>query len=246
METTIYNQKGKEEGKVNLPESIFSLPMNNDLVHQVVVSMTSNLRSPIAHTKDRSEVRGGGKKPWRQKGTGRARHGSNRSPIWIGGGVTFGPTNEKNYSKKINKKMKLKALYVVLAQKFREGEILFIDNLEIKDAKTKEAKGVLENLSKIKGYEKILTKKNNSAYLALGENKQETRRAFSNFGNIFVNDFKNLNVLDILKYKYLVITKPEEALSFLENRSEKEIKEEQKIEKNEIKEKKELKEKVIA
>lgn len=226
LETKIYNQKGKEEGKLALPEEIFALPMNEDLVHQVVVSMASNLRAPIAHTKDRSEVRGGGKKPWRQKGTGRARHGSNRSPIWIGGGVTFGPTKDKNYTKKINKKMKTKALYVVLAQKFRDGEILFVDNLAVKELKTKEAKDILENLSKIKGYEDILAKKNNSTYLALGEKNKDLERVFSNFGNIFINEVRNLNPLDILKYKYLIITKPEESVSFLESRSKKEAEKE--------------------
>ena len=100
METQIYNQKGEVVKKLKLSEEVFALPWNADLVHQVVVSMTSNQRDNIAHTKNRGDVRGGGKKPWRQKGTGRARHGSNRSPIWRGGGVTFGPTNEKNWSKK--------------------------------------------------------------------------------------------------------------------------------------------------
>ena len=218
METKIYDQKGKEAGKIKLPENIFSLSMNEDLVHQVVVSMASNLRNPIAHAKDRSEVRGGGRKPWRQKGTGRARHGSSRSPIWRGGGATFGPVKERNFTKKINKKMRTKALYIILAEKFRDGEILFVDNISLKEAKTKEAKGVLENLSKIKDFEMILNKKKNSTYLALSGRDTNTEKGFNNFGNIFINEVRNLNPLDILKYKYLIITQPKESLSFLESK----------------------------
>ncbi len=224
METKIYDQKGKETGKVKLPESIFALPMNEDLIHQVVVSMASNLRNPIAHAKDRSEVRGGGRKPWRQKGTGRARHGSSRSPIWRGGGATFGPLKEKNYSKKINRKMRVKALYIILAEKFRDGEILFVDSISLKEAKTKEAKGVLENLSKIKGFEMILDKKKNSTYLALSGRDTNTEKGFNNFGNIFINEVRNLNSLDILKYKYLVITQPKESLEFLESKIDQTLK----------------------
>lgn len=218
METKIYDQKGKESGTVKLPESIFALPMNEDLVHQVVVSMASNLRNPIAHTKNRGDVRGGGKKPWRQKGTGRARHGSSRSPIWRGGGVTFGPTNERNFSKKINRKMRIKALYIVLAEKFRDGEILFVDNIGFKEAKTKEAKLILANLSKVKGFEMILDKKKNSSYLALNTRDENIEKGFNNFGNVFVNEVRNLNPLDILKYKYLIITQPKESLEFLESK----------------------------
>ncbi|MBU1046365.1 50S ribosomal protein L4 [Patescibacteria group bacterium] len=218
METKIYDQKGKETGKVTLPESVFGVPMNEDLVHQVVVSMASNMRNPIAHTKDRSEVSGGGKKPWRQKGTGRARHGSSRSPIWRGGGITFGPTKDKNYEKKINRKMRIKALYVVLSEKFRDGEILFVDDIIVKDAKTSEAKNILAGLSKIKGYEMILDKKKNSAYMALTGRNIDTERGFKNFGNILINEVRNLNPLEVLRYKFLVITQPKESLEILESK----------------------------
>ena len=140
IETQIYNQKGKSVGKLELPGSIFGVAWNGDLVHQVVTAMQANSRTPIAHTKDRSDVRGGGRKPWKQKGTGRARHGSSRSPIWIGGGVTHGPRNEKSYDQKINKKMKAKALYTVLSEKLRKGQILFIEELALKNIKTKHCK----------------------------------------------------------------------------------------------------------
>ncbi|MEA2112736.1 MAG: 50S ribosomal protein L4 [Patescibacteria group bacterium] len=215
MQTQIYNQKGKEVDKVDLPEEIFGLPWNDDLVHQVVVSMSSNRRDNIAHTKNRGDVRGGGKKPWKQKGTGRARHGSNRSPLWRGGGVTFGPTSERNWSKKINKKAKIKALFSVLSHKMKDGEILFVDELKFEAPKTKEAKDVLGKLSGIKGFEDILSKKRNSTYLALGGRDESTEKSFSNFGNVLVGELRNINPLDILNYKYLVITKPEESIEFL-------------------------------
>ncbi len=215
MEAIIYNQKGKESGKVALPESVFGLSWNNDLVHQVMVSMRSNERSPIAHTKDRSEVRGGGKKPWAQKGTGRARHGSSRSPIWRGGGITFGPRNEKNYSKKINKKMGAKALLTVLSQKLKDGEILFVDNFDIKEPKTKDAKAIFEALGKVKGFEGMVTKKKNSAFIALGDKDENVVKSFQNFANIKMGELRNLNILNILNSKYLIIGKPEESIEFL-------------------------------
>ena len=133
---------------------------NDDLIHQVAVSMMSNARNPIAHTKNRGEVSGTGDKPWRQKGTGRARHGSRRSPIWVGGGIAHGPRNERNYSKKINRKMKLKALFSVLSKKYKDGEIIFVDGISFKEPKTKEAKNVIHSLAKISQFEKLNRRKN--------------------------------------------------------------------------------------
>src|SRR3989338_1467401 len=142
-EATIYNQKGEKSGTYLLPAEIFGLPWNADLVHQIMHSQQLNARANTAHTKDRGDVRGGGKKPWQQKGTGRARHGSRRSPIWVGGGVAHGPTVEKNYGRKINKKMREKALFTVLSQKVRDNEILFLSGLKLESPKTKLAREVL-------------------------------------------------------------------------------------------------------
>src|SRR5882672_10916061 len=137
MESPIYNAQGKKTGTINLPESVFGVFWNDALMHQVVTSMHSNARPNVANTKGRGEVRGGGKKPWQQKGTGRARHGSSRSPIWKGGGVTHGPLSEKNYIKKVNKQMRQKALLVTLSRKYKDGEIIFVDSIETKEPKAK-------------------------------------------------------------------------------------------------------------
>ncbi len=146
MKISTYTQNGKESGKAELPSEIFDVKMNSDLVHQVVLAQMSNQRQVIAHTKDKSEVRGGGRKPWKQKGTGRARHGSIRSPIWKGGGVTFGPTKDRNFKKKINKKMRRKALFMVLSSKVQDKEMIVLDKLKIEKPKTKEIAMVIENL----------------------------------------------------------------------------------------------------
>lgn len=218
MESKIYNQKGESVGSLKLPENVFGIPWNADLVHQVISSLKTNARTPVAHTKSRADVRGGGKKPWRQKGTGRARHGSTRSPIWVGGGVTHGPRNDKNFERKINKKMKAKALYTILSQKYRDGEILFVDKLSLKEPKTKDAKQVLTKLSSVKGFEKMLSKKSNSAYIALGDKDKNVEKSFANMGNIEVNETRNINPLDVLSFKYLVISDPEKSLGFIGTR----------------------------
>ena len=213
MDATIYSMNGKKSGTISLPENIFGLRWNADLVKQVSDSLLSSKRKPIAHTKDRGDVRGGGKKPWRQKGTGRARHGSIRSPIWVGGGVTGGPRNEKNFGRKVSKKMRIKTLYTILSRKLKDGEILFIDSIIFSKPKTKEAVKALNSISKIKGFENLFSKKNNATAIALSNKNKETERALNNVGNVEVLEARNLDPLTLLKYKYLVIENPEVSLN---------------------------------
>jgi large subunit ribosomal protein L4 len=215
MEATIYSVSGKSAGKVSLPENIFGVSWNADLVHQVVTSMATSARKPYAHTKTRGEVRGGGKKPWQQKGTGRARHGSTRSPIWVGGGVAHGPRNDKNFSRTISKKMKAKALYTVLSQKLRDGEILFVDSLGLSAPKTKDAMAALRTLSSIEGFEKLSTKKRNAALVALSGKSEAVEKSLRNVGSIEVAEARNLNPLMLLNKKFIIIENPEESLKKL-------------------------------
>lgn len=219
MKADVYTITGDKKETAELPADIFGLPWNADLVHQVTVGFQANKRQSIAHAKGRHEVRGGGAKPWKQKGTGRARHGSVRSPIWIGGGVTHGPLKEKDYSKKVNKKMATKALLTVLSRKFSDGEIIFLDSLQLSEGKSKEAVSVVDALSKIKGFEMISRKKGNAALISLGESKDGIRRGFKNISTIAVDNIENLNALDALNYKYIVITDPEKSFEFLKSKT---------------------------
>jgi large subunit ribosomal protein L4 len=215
METKIYNQKGKEAGSIKLPETVFGLTWNADLMHQVVVSSQSNKRAGTANARTRGEVSGGGKKPWKQKGTGRARHGSIRSPLWKGGGVTHGPLAEKNYSKKINKKMKRKALMVALSRKVKDGQVLFVDALSLSEPKTKEASIITSSLSKVGGFEKLAGKRKNTALLLLPEKNAPVLRAFRNLPAVTISELQKLNALDALSYRYLIMVNPEESVKLL-------------------------------
>src|SRR3990167_6007205 len=147
MELPLYNQNAENIGTVELADNVFGLPMNQDLLYQVVTSQMSNKRQVLAHAKGRGEVRGGGKKPWKQKGTGRARHASIRSPIWKGGGVTGGPTKERNFKKKINKKMSRRALFMALSSKAKDNQLLVLDEIRLENPKTKEMAVVMKNLA---------------------------------------------------------------------------------------------------
>jgi len=218
MNAKVYSQDGKQTGDVTLPESVFGVAWNPDLVHEVVVGMQANARQGTAHTKDRSEVRGGGRKPWRQKGTGRARHGSRRSPIWTGGGVTFGPRNEKDHSVKINKKVRQKALASVLSKKLADAEMLFVDSLAMAEPKTKDAKAALTALAKGAEQELLATKRKNAALVVLAERNLATEKSFRNFGNLEVKSAKDVNPVDLLTYKYVVVADAPSSVEILEQR----------------------------
>jgi len=218
METKVFTQEGKENGTITLPESVFGAAWNSDLVHEVVVSMQSNARSGSANTKDRGEVRGGGKKPWRQKGTGRARHGSRRSPIWVGGGIAHGPQSEKDYSKKINKKVRAKALAVTLSKKFADGEVIFVDNFTFEAPKAADARKAVLALAKGSGNESMATKRKNAALIVLSSRDENAEKSFRNFGNMDVAQAKDVNPVDLLTYKYVVVADPAKSLETLESR----------------------------
>lgn len=211
MESIIYNQKGEKAGTIALPAKVFGAQWNADLVHQVVTSLSSSARAGTAHTKNRGEVSGGGKKPWKQKGTGRARHGSIRSPLWIGGGVTHGPRSEKNYDRKVNKKMKKQALLSLLSAKQRDGEVFFVNFLAISEIKTKEARAILTALGKIEGLG-ALGKPANAAYIITAKKEPILEKSFRNIGSVAVGVARNLSPLTLLQYKYLIVTNPEESL----------------------------------
>ena len=236
METIIYNQKGEKVSEIKLPETVFGLPWNANLVHQAAVSMMSNKRDPIAHTKGRGEVAGGGRKPWRQKGLGRARHGSIRSPIWVGGGVTFGPRNIRNFSQKINKKMKTKALFMCLSDKVANNLLTVLDDVKIETGKTKEIVGVIKNLKDILNlsHRKHKSTENTKAQLQAEQERHKfdikkyklslliilpksDRMIFNaarNLMGIKVVTADSLNVFDLLKYERVLLT--EECLPVIE------------------------------
>jgi len=201
MKYPVYNQDGKESDTMTLPKDIFGVEFNSDLVHQIVVSLSANERQISAHTKNRGEVRGGGKKPWRQKGTGRARHGSIRSPLWKGGGVTHGPRVDRIFEKDIPKKMRRKALLMILSQKAKNNQLVILDKIELgteaHPAKTKEMVKLL----------KQLPCNNQATLIASAEYDKKMFLVARNIKKTSIEDARNLNVLQLLNHKYLLLTK---------------------------------------
>jgi large subunit ribosomal protein L4 len=214
----IYSQKGAPAGEIDLPAKVFAAKWRADLVHQVVEGMRSNKRAGTADTKDRGEVRGGGRKPWKQKGTGRARHGSTRSPIWVGGGVTHGPLAEKNYKRKVSKKMRAQALFSVLSKKLKDNEILFVDTLSLTKISTKSGSEVMKTLSKASGIKPLANSKKPRVLTALFERSVGAEKSLRNLPQLEIVFLKNLNPLDVLNHQYLLIENPVEAIKFLESR----------------------------
>ncbi len=200
MKTDIYNWKGEKSGTLEISDAIFARPWNADLVHQVVLAIEANLRRPWAHAKGRGEVRGGGIKPWKQKGTGRARHGSIRSPIWKGGGASHGPVKDRDFSQKINKKMMRGALHSVLSKKLADGEVTFVESFALSAPKTKEFFTGLKSVLKVP---KTLP----STVIVVGSKNKLTVRAGRNLARSTTLSGNNLNVYDLLKHKQIVIEK---------------------------------------
>jgi large subunit ribosomal protein L4 len=214
-ELPIFSMEGKKVGSIALPASIFGVQWRSDLVHQVTTAMQANARQNRAHTKDRAEVSGGGKKPWNQKGTGQARHGSSRSPIWRHGGVTFGPRSERNYSEKINRKMRIGALLSVLSRKAKDGEIILVDEFAFSAPKTKRALNALVAIGNAASAKLLSGTGANSALVALTSHEQNAIKSFHNLQGIATEEIRSLNPVAVLTHKYLIIEKPEAAFATL-------------------------------
>lgn len=191
MKTDVYNLKGDKVGDMELNEKIFARDWNPDLVHQVLLAQQANRRQPWAHAKTRGEVRGGGKKPWRQKGTGRARHGSTRSPIWVGGGTTHGPRNERDYTQKVNKKMLRVAIYSVLSKKLADKELRVVDVFNFDKPKTKLMHQVMKGFL--------------PALVVSSTDNKIVHRVTRNIQKAKSINGASVNVVDLLKYKNILI-----------------------------------------
>ena len=215
QDAQVFSMAGAKVAMTALPTDIFGAPWRPDLVHQVTTAIQANLRQNRAHTKDRSEVSGGGKKPWKQKGTGQARHGSRRSPIWRHGGVALGPRSVRDYGEKVNKKMRRAALLSALSKKAVEGEVLFVDKLSFAAPGTAEAKRFIGALAKGASAGGLVTKKKNAALVAFAGYDTNAIKSFRNIDNFATEETRNLNALDVLTHKYLIIENPEAAFSML-------------------------------
>ena len=204
MQVKTYNGEGKEEGTMELPSSVFGVELNPDLVHQVVVAQIGNKRQISGNTKGRGDVSGGGRKPWAQKHTGNARHGSIRSPIWKGGGVSHGPTVNRNFKKKINTKMRRKALFMVLSEKARRDQLVVLHDLKLAGSKTKTLNILL----------KSLPCDQQKSLIALPQMDNALIRAGNNLSYCSTIQARDLNVIDLLNFKYLVM--PKESIKVIE------------------------------
>ncbi len=191
----VYNMSGKVVGEQALPARLFAVPVKADVVHQVMVAQQANSRQAIAHTKTKGEVRGGGRKPWKQKGTGRARQGSIRNPQWRGGGIAFGPRSNRNFSLKVNKTMKQAALAMVLTDKVMNDRLVVLDQFTVPAAKTKQLRDAL----------KALPSGSSKTLLSLGEMDTNVVRAANNLSKLGFCSADSLNIVDLLNYEYLVI-----------------------------------------
>ena len=192
----LFNQDGTEAGDVELNEAVFGIEPNNHVIHQAVIMQRAAKRQGNHAVKNRSEVRGGGAKPWRQKGTGRARQGSIRSPQWVGGGVVFGPTQERNYKQKLPKKVRRLALRSALSSKVQTEDLIVLNDLQFEVPKTKD---ILQVLAALKADEKTL--------IVTADRNENVIRSANNLSNVKVITFGEVNVLDLVAYDKVLFTK---------------------------------------
>jgi large subunit ribosomal protein L4 len=193
MDIKIYNLTGKVTEEIKVSDKIFGLKPNPTLIHETLNAMLSNRREVLANTKTKGEVRGGGKKPWKQKGTGRARHGSSRSPLWVGGGITFGPRRERNYKVKINQQVKDKALCMILSDKLLSNDLMVVDKVALKNPKTKELAALTAGFLKAVGK---ISKGTNLLATAKSDALKRASRNLTNWKNIGAADINPLNTIN--------------------------------------------------
>jgi len=203
LNVPVYNQQGERTGEITLDPAVFGVRVHPSVLHQVVVAHAANARDPIANTKTRGEVRGGGKKPWAQKHTGRARHGSIRSPLWVGGGTTFGPRSERGYGQKVNVKVRRAALRMALSDKVASSRFIVLEDFTPEGGKTRAAKRVLEAAVAHVHVEKHAP----SILLVLPAERRATARSIENLPRVFGIDAAHLNTFDVLRHDVCVVTK---------------------------------------
>jgi large subunit ribosomal protein L4 len=225
MKSNIYNKTGEVKGQKEIADAIFAVKANTVLINEAVVAQNANMRTVLAHTKTRSEVRGGGKKPWRQKGTGRARVGSSRSPLWIGGGIIFGPNSDRNFSKKINKKAKRQAMFMVLSDRAANNGLAILEKLNLETYKTKAVNEILLNLEekvfnnfkiddKKKAKDKKVRSTGRSILFINDATDEKVAKSARNLDGVKIINLENINIVDLLNYKNLIIS--EKAVDKLE------------------------------
>jgi large subunit ribosomal protein L4 len=196
IKVKLYNFQGKEIGEEKLDNVFFARKIVPAVISQAVIAQAANSRQILAHTKGRAEVRGGGRKPWKQKGTGRARHGSTRSPLWVGGGVTFGPTADRNFSLRINKKTKTKALQMVFSDKVANDRFILVDKYDDGAAKTKTLAKSLTSLPIKKQSVLIVTENAQDKIVLSAKNLKKINTIY----------YGSLNIRDLLKHEYLLVS----------------------------------------
>ncbi|OGL74210.1 50S ribosomal protein L4 [Candidatus Uhrbacteria bacterium RIFCSPHIGHO2_12_FULL_57_11] len=197
LSTIVYTEEGKPTGEIDLNPAVFGVAVKPQVLQQAIIAQRANARRSVAHTKTRGEVRGGGRKPWRQKGTGRARHGSTRSPIWVGGGVTFGPRSERNFEVKLNRKTRVAAIRMALTEKVADGKLIVLESLAFPEYKTKRMAGIMGKLPTV----------GRKTLLVLPVSDGKVSKSAANIPAVTTRNAGNLNVIDLVNNSALLTTR---------------------------------------